>query len=67
MGITEVTMMLLMGMFTGRIVKYIKADNKIDCLKDFCIKNHIGLNECIAVEMVPQTFQYSKNVTVLSR
>ena len=37
------------GKFTGRIVEYIKAENKVDYLKKFCIKENIQAFECIAV------------------
>lgn len=37
------------GKFTGKIVKYIKAGNKVDCLKDFCQINNIAACDCIAV------------------
>lgn len=37
------------GRFTGKILEYIKSENKVDCLKDFCLKNHIKAEECIAV------------------
>lgn len=37
------------GKFTGRIDAYIKAENKVDCLQDFCLKNNVSLEECMAV------------------
>lgn len=37
------------GIFTGRIVDYIKAENKVSCLHDFCERNQIKPSECIAV------------------
>ncbi len=37
------------GIFTGKITSYIKAESKVDCLKDFCQKNSIEAYECVAV------------------
>jgi Haloacid Dehalogenase superfamily, subfamily IB, phosphoserine phosphatase-like len=37
------------GKFTGKIVEYIKAESKINCLDDFCKKNGIEASECVAV------------------
>jgi phosphoserine phosphatase len=37
------------GIFTGKILVYIKAENKVDCLKDFCNKAGIDALECVAV------------------
>lgn len=37
------------GVFTGKIPKYIKAEQKVQCLQDFCINNGIESEECIAV------------------
>lgn len=37
------------GKFTGEILKYISAENKVDCLKDFCSHNNIKPFECVAV------------------
>lgn len=37
------------GVFTGKILKYISADHKILCLQDFCKKNSIKPEECLAV------------------
>lgn len=37
------------GVFTGKILNYIGADQKILCLKDFCKRNNIIPEECIAV------------------
>ena len=37
------------GIFTGKIRDYINAENKIKCLIDFCAKNGIMPDECIAV------------------
>ena len=37
------------GVFTGKILNYIGAEQKIECLQDFCKKNNIKPNECIAV------------------
>lgn len=37
------------GVFTGKILNYIGADQKIECLQHFCDNNSIIPNECIAV------------------
>lgn len=37
------------GVFTGKILYYITAEQKIQCLLDYCTNNHIEPNECIAV------------------
>lgn len=37
------------GVFTGRILSYIGAEKKIQCLQDFCKNNKIKPDECIAV------------------
>ncbi|MFL0267420.1 HAD family hydrolase [Candidatus Clostridium radicumherbarum] len=37
------------GLFTGKILNYIGAEQKIECLQDFCKNNSINANECIAV------------------
>lgn len=37
------------GIFTGKILNYIGAEQKIECLQDFCKKNSIKRDECIAV------------------
>lgn len=37
------------GIFTGKILEYIRAENKMNCLADFCEKNSIDLNSCVAV------------------
>jgi phosphoserine phosphatase len=37
------------GVFTGEIISYIYAESKIECLLDFCEKNAILPEECIAV------------------
>lgn len=37
------------GQFTGEIIEYIKAENKVDCLKDYCAKEKIQASECVAV------------------
>jgi phosphoserine phosphatase len=37
------------GKFTGEILNYIGAEQKIDCLQDFCKNNDIKPSECIAV------------------
>lgn len=37
------------GVFTGKILNYIGAEQKIKCLQDFCSNNSIKPEECIAV------------------
>ena len=37
------------GKFTGKILEYLKAEDKVDCLKDFCGRNNIAPAECIAI------------------
>lgn len=37
------------GVFTGKILNYIAAEQKISCLQDFCENNSIKPEECIAV------------------
>jgi phosphoserine phosphatase len=37
------------GIFTGKILNYIGAEQKIECLQDFCKNNSIKPGECIAV------------------
>lgn len=37
------------GVFTGKILNYVGADQKITCLQDFCKSNNIKPEECIAV------------------
>ena len=37
------------GIFTGKILNYIGAEQKIECLQDFCKNNSIKPDECIAV------------------
>lgn len=37
------------GKFTGKIVTYVEAENKVDCLEDYCRKNNINPSACIAV------------------
>lgn len=37
------------GVFTGKIVNYINAEQKVECLWDFCKYNDIEPEECIAV------------------
>lgn len=37
------------GAFTGQIRQYIKSENKVDCLKDYCQKEKIKAVESIAV------------------
>ena len=40
---------VLDGTFTGKILNYIGAEQKIDCLQDFCENNGIKPHECISV------------------
>jgi phosphoserine phosphatase len=40
---------VLEGVFTGKILNYIGAEQKIECLQDFCKTNSISPHECIAV------------------
>ncbi|MCB2288248.1 HAD family phosphatase [Clostridium sp. CS001] len=56
--------------FTGKILNYIGAEQKIDCLQDFCKNNNIKSNECLAVgdgsTDIP-IFQYSgKSIAINS-
>ncbi len=37
------------GVFTGKILNYIGAEQKIECLQDFCSNNSIKPEECITV------------------
>ncbi len=37
------------GVFTGKILDYIGAEQKIECLQDFCKRNSINPHECISV------------------
>ncbi len=37
------------GVFTGRIRAYIAAEHKVECLQDFCRKNGISPEKCVAV------------------
>lgn len=37
------------GVFTGKILNYIRAEQKIECLQDFCKNNGMKPEECIAV------------------
>jgi phosphoserine phosphatase len=37
------------GVFSGKILNYIGAEQKIECLQDFCKSNRIRPEECIAV------------------
>jgi len=37
------------GTFTGQILDFVQSENKIDCLQDFCLRNQITRDECIAV------------------
>jgi phosphoserine phosphatase len=37
------------GVFTGKILKYIAAEQKVACLKDYCEVNGIKPDECLAV------------------
>jgi phosphoserine phosphatase len=56
--------------FTGRILNYIGAEQKIECLQDFCKHNNIKSDECLAVgdgsTDIP-VFQYSgKSIAINS-
>lgn len=56
--------------FTGKILNYIGAEQKIDCLQDFCKNNNITSDECLAVgdgsTDIP-IFQYSgKSIAINS-
>lgn len=35
--------------FTGKIMTHLGSDGKLNCLKEFCIKNSISLDHCVAV------------------
>lgn len=37
------------GAFTGKILNYIGAEQKVECLMDFCKNNNIRPDECMAV------------------
>lgn len=37
------------GVFTGKILNYVRAEQKVECLRDFCKNNNIRPEECIAV------------------
>lgn len=37
------------GVFTGKILNYIGAEQKIECLQEFCKNNSIKPEECVAV------------------
>jgi len=37
------------GVFTGKILNYIGAEQKISCLQDFCKNHSINPEECVAV------------------
>lgn len=37
------------GIFTGKILNYISAEQKISCLQNFCKNNNVKPEECIAV------------------
>lgn len=37
------------GIFTGKILHYIGAEQKIGCLKEYCRNNNIKSHECLAV------------------
>ncbi len=40
---------LIEGVFTGKILNYVGSVRKITCLQDFCERNNIKPEECIAV------------------
>lgn len=35
--------------FTGRITNHLGSNGKLICLRDFCLKNGIGLEHCVAI------------------
>jgi phosphoserine phosphatase len=35
--------------FTGRITTHLNNNTKLDCLNDFCVKNNISPDQCVAV------------------
>lgn len=37
------------GKFTGRILEYIQAEDKVDCLIDYCRKHGIDAEQCVSV------------------
>lgn len=37
------------GRFTGKISQYVKAESKIDCLKDYCSRYGIEPSDCLSV------------------
>lgn len=37
------------GRFTGKIIEYIRAENKVNCLDNYCKKYNINPAECIAI------------------
>lgn len=37
------------GVFTGKILSYVEAEQKIKCLQDFCKNNYIKPEECIGI------------------
>ncbi|HEY9059907.1 MAG TPA: HAD family phosphatase [Pseudobacteroides sp.] len=40
---------VVQGVFNGKIINYIRAEQKVACLQDFCANNNIKPEECIAV------------------
>jgi phosphoserine phosphatase len=58
------------GIFTGKILHYIGAEQKIECLKEYCRNNNVKSHECLAVgdgsTDIP-IFQYSgKSIAINS-
>jgi len=39
----------LEGVFTGRIGNYVRAEHKIDCLKDYCQRHDIAPSDCMSI------------------
>lgn len=37
------------GVFTGKILDYVRAERKVECLQDYCNNNGIKPEECMAV------------------
>ncbi len=35
--------------FTGKIISHLGNEGKLNCLDDFCLKNNISLNHCVAI------------------
>ncbi|MCP4580879.1 MAG: HAD-IB family phosphatase [candidate division Zixibacteria bacterium] len=35
--------------FTGRIISHLGSENKLSCLREFCLNNNIALDHCVAI------------------